>query len=223
MFCEPLGPYILCPLMDIRSTFQSATLMGIFPTAWAASVWRKTPFERQMRPGDGKEMIMQLFNMKKIKKINKQSNHILKCYKTAVIVPQVQIYLTSTDLLIKVETLTNLSDGLFDSDLIVHGHHWYQRGVRTNGSLQHLHMKDTLLNIDRDLSALSEHVELSSHSVIVPQDPPIHSSGLVSRWHRILQPPRFDMNPRHTCAPSEWWSRDASWPGRTSQRPSAWT
>lgn len=76
-----------------------------------------------MRPGDGKEMIMQLFNMKKIKKINKQSNHILKCYKTAVIVPQVQIYLTSTDLLIKVETLTNLSDGLFDSDLIVHGHH----------------------------------------------------------------------------------------------------
>lgn len=38
--------------MDIRSTFQSETLMGIFPTAWAASVWRKTPLERQMWPVD---------------------------------------------------------------------------------------------------------------------------------------------------------------------------
>lgn len=58
MACSPLGPYILWPLMDIRSTFQSETLMGIFPTAWAASVWRKTPLERQMRPADGRGMIM---------------------------------------------------------------------------------------------------------------------------------------------------------------------
>lgn len=75
MACSPLGPYILWPLMDIRSTFQSETLMGIFPTAWAASVWRKTPLERQIRPADGRGMIMWHFNVK----IKATSNQTLRC------------------------------------------------------------------------------------------------------------------------------------------------
>ena len=36
----PLGPYILCPLMDMRSTPHASTSTGILPAACAASVWK---------------------------------------------------------------------------------------------------------------------------------------------------------------------------------------
>lgn len=49
----PLGPYILCPLIDIKSTFKVETSMGIFPIAWAASVWKNTFLALQIWPMRG--------------------------------------------------------------------------------------------------------------------------------------------------------------------------
>lgn len=46
----PFGPYILCPLMDIRSMFISFTSTGTLPIAWAASVWKKTFLSLQILP-----------------------------------------------------------------------------------------------------------------------------------------------------------------------------
>ena len=46
----PLGPYSLCALMDMRSTFMSSTLTGTLPTACAASVWKNTLRARHMAP-----------------------------------------------------------------------------------------------------------------------------------------------------------------------------
>ncbi len=46
----PFGPYILCALIEARSTFSSFTLNGTFPTAWTASVWNSTPFAFAIAP-----------------------------------------------------------------------------------------------------------------------------------------------------------------------------
>ncbi len=46
----PLGPYSLCALMDMRSTFISSTLTGTLPTACAASVWKNTLRARHIAP-----------------------------------------------------------------------------------------------------------------------------------------------------------------------------
>jgi hypothetical protein len=46
----PLGPYTLWLLIDIKSIFKSFTSMGIFPIAWAASVWKKTLLDLQIFP-----------------------------------------------------------------------------------------------------------------------------------------------------------------------------
>lgn len=40
--------------------------------------------------------------------------------------------------------LTNLLDGLLDSDLVVHGHHRHQRGVSTDGGLQQLNTQTNM-------------------------------------------------------------------------------
>lgn len=56
-----------------------------------------------------------------------------------VTAPQDQRNWINFESLIKDEPLpTNLLDGLFDSNLIVDGHHRHQRGVRADGSLQQL-------------------------------------------------------------------------------------
>ena len=46
----PFGPYILCALIDARSTLSSLTLNGTLPTACTASVWNRTPFSFAIAP-----------------------------------------------------------------------------------------------------------------------------------------------------------------------------
>ncbi len=46
----PFGPYSLCALMDMRSTFMASTSTGTLPTACAASVWKNTLRARHNAP-----------------------------------------------------------------------------------------------------------------------------------------------------------------------------
>lgn len=59
---------------------------------------------------------MQHFNVK----MKVKSNQTLRC---KVQDHRFKRNLINIEMIIEVETQTNLSDGLFDSDLIVHGHH----------------------------------------------------------------------------------------------------
>ena len=45
-----MGPYSLCPETLIKSMFMAFTSRGIFPTAWAQSLWNRTPPARHMAP-----------------------------------------------------------------------------------------------------------------------------------------------------------------------------
>ena len=46
----PFGPWNLCAERESRSIFCSATFTGTCPTACTASVWKITPFSRQISP-----------------------------------------------------------------------------------------------------------------------------------------------------------------------------
>ena len=125
--------------MDIRSMLSLVTLRGIFPTAWAASVWKNTPLARHMPPVDGTPTLASGYILHQRPVLTLAQHYIL--YN-----PSAKLHANDSPELRYIQTsvvmVTYFSDRLLDSDLVVDGHDGDDRRVRAEGRLQELHTQD---------------------------------------------------------------------------------